>query len=59
MISRLRYLGSLLLRLLREIGDENAYERHLRAHHRSHSPAEWRVFHEERLQAKYARAKCC
>ena len=59
MITRLRYAASLLMRLLREIGDENAYDRHLRAHHRTHSPAEWRLFQTERLQAKYARAKCC
>ena len=45
--------------ILREIGDENAYERHLRAHGRAHSGEEWRRFSEERLQAKYQRAKCC
>ena len=55
----LRKGAGLLLQLLREIGDENAYERHLRAHDRRHSAQEWRHFQEERLQAKYARAKCC
>lgn len=49
----------IILGILREIGDESAYQRHLAAHGRSHSAAEWRVFHEERLRAKYARAKCC
>jgi hypothetical protein len=49
----------LLLALLREIADENAYQRHLAAHGRAHSGAEWRHFSEERLRAKYARAKCC
>lgn len=48
-----------LLVLLREIGDENAYQRHLAAHGRKHSGAEWRRFCDERMQRKYARAKCC
>ena len=45
--------------LLRELGDENAYARHLSLHGRRHSAAEWREFCEERLKSKYARAKCC
>jgi hypothetical protein len=45
--------------LLREIGDENAYRRHLAAHGREHSGEEWRRFSEELMRAKYARAKCC
>lgn len=49
----------LLVGLLREIGDENAYARHLTSHGRLHSAAEWRLFQEERLRAKYERAKCC
>ena len=49
----------LLLAMLREIGDENAYQRHLRIHNRNHSGEEWRLFCDERLRAKYARAKCC
>ena len=49
----------LLLDLLRELGDENAYRRHLEAHGRAPSGEEWRRFSEERLRAKYARAKCC
>lgn len=48
-----------LLELLREIGDENAYARHLAAHDVAHSAAEWRKFSDERFQAKYQRAKCC
>lgn len=59
MMARLRQAASLLWQLLRELGDENAYARHLQAHRRTHSPAEWRHFQEERLRAKYARAKCC
>jgi hypothetical protein len=45
--------------LLRELADENAYRRHLEAHGRAHSGDEWRRFSEERMRAKYARAKCC
>ena len=45
--------------LLREIGDENAYARHLASHGATHSPAEWRKFSDERFRAKYQRAKCC
>lgn len=56
---QLRRFGRLVLALLREIGDENAYQRHLAAHGRQHSGPEWRRFCEERLRAKYARAKCC
>ena len=55
----MRRLCRLLWELLRELSDENAYARHLAAHGRTHSPEEWRRFSEERLRAKYARAKCC
>ena len=58
-MSALRRAGRLVLALLRELADENAYERHLRAHGREHSGDEWRRFSEERLRAKYSRAKCC
>jgi len=37
----------------------NAYRRHLESHGRVHSGEEWRRFSEERLRAKYMRAKCC
>ncbi|SPE22521.1 hypothetical protein SBA3_100011 [Candidatus Sulfopaludibacter sp. SbA3] len=49
----------LILALLRELSDENAYQRHLDAHGRAPSGEEWRRFSEERLRAKYSRAKCC
>jgi len=55
----LRRVASLVLALLRELSDENAYQRHLAAHGRAHSGEEWRHFSEHRLRAKYARAKCC
>ena len=49
----------LLLALLRELADENAYRRHLEWHGRVHSGEEWRRFSEERMRARYARARCC
>ena len=58
-MSALRRAGQLLLALLRELSDENAYQRHLLAHGCEHSPREWRRFSEERFRAKYSRAKCC
>ena len=45
--------------ILREIADENAYERHLRFHGLTHSAEEWRRFCDARFAQKYARAKCC
>jgi hypothetical protein len=48
-----------LMGILREIGDENAYARHLRIHNCPHSGEEWRRFSEDRMRAKYSRAKCC
>ena len=53
-----RFFG-LLLDLLRELSDENAYRRHLERHGLAPSGAEWRRFSEERMRGKYARAKCC
>ncbi len=58
-MNRLRAFGRIILSLLREIGDENAYARHLAAHQRPHSRSEWQRFSDERMRAKYARAKCC
>ncbi len=55
----LRRVGAILLAILRELADENAYRRHLAAHGRYHSREEWRRFRECRHRAKYARAKCC
>lgn len=49
----------IFLKLLRELADENAYERHLAFHGRTHSAQEWRSFEDERYRAKYQRAKCC
>lgn len=46
-------------RILREIADQNAYDRHLRFHGVAHSTEEWRRFSDKRFARKYARAKCC
>ncbi len=55
----LRRVLKLVLGLLRELGDESAYQRYLGCHDRVHSAQEWRRFQEARLIAKYRRAKCC
>jgi hypothetical protein len=55
----MRKFGSLLLALLRELADEGAYRRHLATHRCPHSAAEWRRFSDQRLRARYTRAKCC
>jgi hypothetical protein len=55
----MRQFWSIIWGILRELSDESAYERHLRAHGCEHSGEEWRKFSEERLRAKYLRAKCC
>ena len=58
-MARFKALCSIILGILREIGDETAYERHLASHGRIHSGAEYRRFAECRLRQKYQRAKCC
>jgi hypothetical protein len=55
----MKKIARLVLSLLRELADENAYKRHLIAHSKAHSREEWRRFSDERLRSKYARAKCC
>ena len=55
----MRAFFRVILGLLREIGDENAYERHLLAHGLAHSPEEYRRFIDARFRGKFARAKCC
>ena len=53
----MRRLLRLVVALLRELADENAYRRHLVAHGRTHSGDEWRRFSEQHLRTKYSRAK--
>jgi hypothetical protein len=55
----MRELWRILVGIVRELADENAYARHLAAHGREHSGEEWRRFSEERHRAKYTRPKCC
>jgi hypothetical protein len=55
----MRNLFALLRALVRELADENAYQRHLAFHGRVHSGDEWRRFCDQRMRSKYARAKCC
>jgi hypothetical protein len=54
-----RGLWRVIVGILKEISDEAAYERHLRAHGRQHSAEEWRRFSDERGRRKFQRAKCC
>ncbi|HZT38223.1 MAG TPA: hypothetical protein VFA28_10005 [Bryobacteraceae bacterium] len=58
-MAALRRLANFITTLLRELGDEAAYQRRLRRDGRAHSAEEWRRFIDERLKAKYSRAKCC
>jgi hypothetical protein len=58
-MKQLKRAGRLILGLLRELGDESAYRRHLAVHGRTHSRAEWQKFCDERLRARYVRPKCC
>ena len=55
----MKAVWAILVGILREIADENAYDRHLAVHRRAHSAEEWKRFYDERLRAKYSRAKCC
>ncbi|MCZ2150572.1 MAG: hypothetical protein LC126_22715 [Bryobacterales bacterium] len=58
-MTALRRFFKILTGLLKELADENAYQRHLAAHGAAHSAEEWRRFSEHRLKARYMRAKCC
>lgn len=58
-MDRMKAFCAILLGILREIGDETAYDRHLASHGRAHSAEEYRRFAECRLRLKYQRAKCC
>ena len=55
----MRRLARFVLALLRELGDESAYQRHLASRGCAHSTAEWRRFSEKRQRARYAIARCC
>ena len=55
----LRRLLRIILGVLRELADQNAYARYLARHGVVHSPTEWRRFTEHRFHAKYSQTKCC
>ena len=55
----LRKIQRIILGILREIADQNAYARHLAHQGVAHSPAEWRRFTEHRLRMKYSQSRCC
>jgi hypothetical protein len=55
----MKQFARIVLALLRELADENAYRRHLAEHGREPSGEEWRRFSEQRHRARYSRAKCC
>jgi hypothetical protein len=55
----IRKTAAFLLNLARELGDENAYRRHLAVHGRKHSRKEWQEFSQERLRWKFVHPKCC
>lgn len=48
-----------VIRLLRELADEEAYRRHLQHHGKTASPEEWRRFCQERLRWRYGNPRCC
>jgi tRNA G37 N-methylase TrmD len=50
---------TLFRNLFREISDEAAYARYLRANDVHASAAEWRRFSDGRYRRKYGNPKCC
>ena len=58
-MKRVKRIGRFLMRLLRELADEGAYQRHLAVHGTASSAHEWRRFSEQRMRAKYTQPKCC
>jgi hypothetical protein len=55
----LRRVGAIILGILREIADQNAYARHLKHCGVQHSPSEWKRFTEHRFKMKYSQGRCC
>lgn len=58
-MSRIRRAAELFLALLRELADESAYQRYLKARGVGPSPDEWRHFSDARLAARFGQPKCC
>jgi hypothetical protein len=57
-MARIRAALKSVRRLLRELGDEKAYERYLAARGVSHSPEEWRRFSQRRQGERFERPNC-
>jgi hypothetical protein len=55
----LRHVAGIVLGILREIADQNAYARHLKHCGAVHSPSEWKRFTEHRFKMKYSQGRCC
>jgi hypothetical protein len=58
-MKRVKTLCQLILDVLRTLGDESAYQRHLAVSGRVHSRQEWQTFCDQHWRAKYVRPKCC
>lgn len=54
-----RRLWRIVSEILREISDQNAYERHLRRNGLAHSPQEWRRFSDHQFGHRFKTPKCC
>jgi uncharacterized short protein YbdD (DUF466 family) len=54
-----RRLIATLTNLAKELADENAYARHLKATGQEPSRDTWRQFSDVRLRRKYQNGKCC
>ena len=55
----MRTFFGMVMAILRELADENAYQRHLKAHGAVHSPQEWRRFCDYHWDATARRPRCC
>ncbi len=58
-MNALRKLIATVTNLAKELADENAYARHLKATGRQPSREEWRRFSDVRLRRKYQNGRCC
>lgn len=58
-MSALKKVWRTLRGIMRELSDQSAYERHLRAHGYEHSPAAWRHFQDCQAKRRFTRPKCC
>lgn len=58
-VTRLQEFGAGFLCMLREIGDENGYDRWRAEMGVAHSGASWRKYCDERFAMKMKNPKCC